>query len=428
MASQNIFAALAQPVRSVADYQADYDSQDLRKLQLVGAQRQNELAALTQRQQIEASQQNALERAARLQAAQAAGGDVDKYVTGLELSGHPGNIELAGKVRESRDKSAKNAAEIGKIGSENDTRTIELQNKAVAQWRDWIGQAATPEQAASLLEGMHSDARLKGTPVGSAPLEYSLQKLQSLPFEQWKQQFALGATKYVEMNKPTYQQQNLGGTMQTLALPGLGGAPTVAATAPITQSADNRATVGASMANAAALRDQAQATRDAANVQRDQATEMKLADDYRAQSKEFGQAKSAYEQLKSTLGSATSSPAATLAAATKFMKILDPGSVVRESELGMALAASGVIDRATNYISTIQSGKKLTPTQAADFKNVSEMMFKAAQTVQQSIDSNYTRTAKQYGLRPENVVQDLGQNAGTVPPEVAAALAKHGSK
>jgi hypothetical protein len=41
------------------------------------------------------------------------------------------------------------------------------------------------------------------------------------------------------MNKPTYQQQNLGGNMQTLALPGLGGAPTVANTAPITQSRDN---------------------------------------------------------------------------------------------------------------------------------------------------------------------------------------------
>ena len=92
------------------------------------------------------------------------------------------------------------------------------------------------------------------------------------------------------------------------------------------------------------------------------------------------------------------------------MKILDPGSVVRESELGMALAASGVVDRAMNYMSTLQSGQKLTKTQAADFKDISGKMFKAAQQVQQTIDADYKAKAKAYGLRPEMVTQDLGQN------------------
>jgi hypothetical protein len=208
---------------------------------------------------------------------------------------------------------------------------------------------------------------------------------------------------------------NLGGTSQTTSVDPVTSRVTVLADTPITQSADNKASVGASMANAAAIREaakeQAGATRAAANTQRDQATEMKLADDYRAQSKEFSASKSAHEQLKATLGSATTSPAATLAAATKFMKILDPGSVVRESELGMALAASGVIDRAMNYISTLQSGQKLTPTQAADFKKISNDMFQAAQRVQQQIDKDYQGKAKAYGLRPEMVTQDLGQNA-----------------
>jgi hypothetical protein len=163
-----------------------------------------------------------------------------------------------------------------------------------------------------------------------------------------------------------------------------------------------------------AAKTQADATRAAANAQRDQATEMKLADDYRAQSKSFQESKSAYEQLNSTLASATTSPAATLAAATKFMKILDPGSVVRESELGMALAASGVLDRAANYISTLQSGQKLTKTQAADFKRVSDQMFAAAQGVQKLIDADYQGKAKQYGLRPEMVVQELGQNSKAI--------------
>ena len=99
-----------------------------------------------------------------------------------------------------------------------------------------------------------------------------------------------------------------------------------------TSTANNAATVGASLANAGATREVASATRDAANIKNGNDIEMKLADDYRSQSKLFGESVSAHKQLTATLGSATTSPAATLAAATKFMKILDPGSVVRESE------------------------------------------------------------------------------------------------
>lgn len=197
-----------------------------------------------------------------------------------------------------------------------------------------------------------------------------------------------------------------------------------------TSRANNSASVGASYANAAAVRATADATRDAARIQRDQTTEMKLGDDYRAQSKSFKEVGDAYRQINSTLDKATTSPAATLAAATKFMKLLDPGSVVRESELGMALAATGVFDRATNYFNTLQSGKVLTPNQVADFKKITKDIYAAAQAGQRDIDNHYTKQAKQYNLRPEMVVQDLGQNAtgGAVPPDIADLLKKHGGK
>jgi hypothetical protein len=169
------------------------------------------------------------------------------------------------------------------------------------------------------------------------------------------------------------------------------------------------------LANAAATREVAKATRDAASIKSDRDTEMKLADDYRAQSKDFRAVGDAYRQINSTLDKATTSPAATLAAATKFMKLLDPGSVVRESELGMALQASGVFDRATNYFNTLQRGKVLTPTQVADFKNITSQIYGAAQAGQQAVDREYTNTAKTYNLRPETIVQNLGQNDKGAP-------------
>ena len=174
---------------------------------------------------------------------------------------------------------------------------------------------------------------------------------------------------------------------------------------------NNMRTVGASYANAAATRSIASATRDAATIQRDMQTEMKLGDDYRKQSKDFKDVGDAYRTINATLDKATTSPAATLAAATKFMKLLDPGSVVRESELGMAMAASGVFDRATNYFNVLQSGRVLTPNQVKDFKSITQQIYGAAQAGQREIDTSYTKQAQQYKLRPEMVVQDLGQNS-----------------
>ena len=76
----------------------------------------------------------------------------------------------------------------------------------------------------------------------------------------------------------------------------------------------------------------------------------------------------------------------------------------------MALQASGVLDRAQNYVNILQKGKVLTATQAADFKSVSNQMFEAAQQVQQTIDADYTTKANGYKVRPDMIVQDLGQN------------------
>lgn len=413
MANPNVFQQLVQPIRSVSDYSADLDRQDIVRAELQGRRRQNSMQDLAAQQQMQ--RQNALQRAA---AGWGAGTTDEQRIQSLRAN--PMTFDAADALEKSMIERTKAKASAQKDTSDAGGKDVETENKVISVYRDMIGMAQSPEAAAELVRVMHSDPRLAKTAIARVPLEQGLAQIAADPqaFAQWKQQFGLGATKFIEQNKPTLTTQNLGGTSRIVATPGLGGPSTVATEAPITQSADNKATVGASLANAAAVRDaaklQADATRASANAKRDQDTEMKLADDYRAQSKTFAESKSAHEQLTATLGSATSSPAATLAAATKFMKILDPGSVVRESELGMALAASGVIDRAMNYVSTLQSGKKLTATQAADFKKVSGQMFQAAQRVQQTIDKDYRGKAKEYGLRPEMVVQDLGQNSSVV--------------
>jgi hypothetical protein len=68
------------------------------------------------------------------------------------------------------------------------------------------------------------------------------------------------------------------------------------------------------------------------------------------------------------------SPAGDLASATKFMKLLDPTSVVRESELAMAMQATGALDKLYNYANLISTGQKLTPSQREDFRSLAKAL------------------------------------------------------
>lgn len=102
---------------------------------------------------------------------------------------------------------------------------------------------------------------------------------------------------------------------------------------------------------------------------------LKLRSDFRGEPvyKAHQEMQAAYAQIQQSLKQA--SPAGDLAGATKIMKLLDPGSVVRESELGMAMQASGLLDRVQNYASNVLNGTKLTPSQRADFQRLADALY-----------------------------------------------------
>jgi hypothetical protein len=106
--------------------------------------------------------------------------------------------------------------------------------------------------------------------------------------------------------------------------------------------------------------------------------EMKLGGAFRGEPiyKDFNDMKSAYGQVIASLDAGT--PIGDVAGATKIMKLLDPGSVVRESELGIAMAAAGRMDRLQNYFNNLMTGQKLTPTQRQDFKTLSNELYAVA--------------------------------------------------
>jgi len=132
--------------------------------------------------------------------------------------------------------------------------------------------------------------------------------------------------------------------------------------------------------------------------------EMKLKGEFKSEPvyKAYQEMQSAYNQITDSLKS--ESPAGDLAAATKFMKLLDPGSVVRESELAMAMSASGALDRARNYAELRISGKKLTPTQRKDFQQLSDQLFGTATTVYNSKRNELAEQGSAFGLNADRAL------------------------
>lgn len=112
--------------------------------------------------------------------------------------------------------------------------------------------------------------------------------------------------------------------------------------------------------------------------------------------------KSAYSQVKAGLDA--KSPVGDLAAATKIMKLLDPGSVVRESELGMAMAATGLLDRVSNYAKNIVEGTKLTGTQRIEFAKLAQSLYSISEAEYNKKRDEYVGIAKRNNLPIEDVV------------------------
>ena len=129
--------------------------------------------------------------------------------------------------------------------------------------------------------------------------------------------------------------------------------------------------------------------------------EGELRDDYRKDSTNFVEIARQAKIIESSLND--DSAAATLASATAFMKMLDPGSVVRESELAMAMKTNGALDRMGNYINVIQSGQVLTKQQKADFAKLIKSYSNASNEAQRNLNKKYGQISSEYGLDPKRV-------------------------
>ena len=102
------------------------------------------------------------------------------------------------------------------------------------------------------------------------------------------------------------------------------------------------------------------------------------------------------------------SPAGDLALIFNYMKVLDPGSVVREGEFATAQNAGSVDDRTRGLYNRIMSGERLSEAQRADFADRATRLYSGAEQQYQDISEQYGAFARSAGLPPEQVIPNFG--------------------
>jgi hypothetical protein len=114
-------------------------------------------------------------------------------------------------------------------------------------------------------------------------------------------------------------------------------------------------------------------------------------------------------------------PIGDVAAATKIMKLLDPGSVVRESELGIAMAASGKMDRISNYVDMWKKGTLLTPTQRTEFGALANELYNASARAYNDKRGEYANFGAKYEIDANTALGNTAPVIAFTPPAAAGA-------
>jgi hypothetical protein len=154
--------------------------------------------------------------------------------------------------------------------------------------------------------------------------------------------------------------------------------------------------------------------------------ESKFRREYSDQTKVYQEVKSAYGRVLASEDTAVGD----LSLIFGYMKMLDPGSVVREGEFATAQNAEGVPERILNIYNRVRTGERLSPSQRSSFKGQAGKLYETAQTQEGQVRQGIERIAKGYGLNTANIFYTPAEVMPTAPgqPKPAAPPPRTGAQ
>lgn len=138
--------------------------------------------------------------------------------------------------------------------------------------------------------------------------------------------------------------------------------------------------------------------------------------------REFTAATKTYAEVRDAFGriqASANNPSAAgdLSLIFNYMKVLDPGSTVREGEFATAQNAAGIPERIVSAYNQALNGERLNKKQRADFVNRAGMLFNRQHQTYLATKRNYDSLAERFGFDPSLVTFD--QSGGIVGPQAA---------
>lgn len=124
-----------------------------------------------------------------------------------------------------------------------------------------------------------------------------------------------------------------------------------------------------------------------------------LRKEYSDQTKTFKEVQDAFDRINS----AEETAAGDLALIFSYMKMLDPGSVVREGEFATAQNAAGVPQRVLNIYNNILSGERLNPGQRKSFISQAKSLFEPIKNKEQEVRQGIKRIGNKLGIKDEDL-------------------------
>jgi hypothetical protein len=145
--------------------------------------------------------------------------------------------------------------------------------------------------------------------------------------------------------------------------------------------------------------------------------EEKLRKEFQGRTKVYGELGTTFNNIKSS-AEAKNGPG-DIALITGFMKMLDPGSVVRETEFATARDTAGLYERLLNTSQKLQSGQlfALDSKQRQEYVNLAKQYLDSAQKKAGEDKTALGVVVKNYRLNPENV---FGPETAAAPAASAA--------
>ncbi len=150
--------------------------------------------------------------------------------------------------------------------------------------------------------------------------------------------------------------------------------------------------------------------------------EEKIRKEYQGRIKIFQELDSTFSNLQSSAEASTGP--GDIALITGFMKMLDPGSVVRETEFATARDTAGLYARLENMLTKLRGGQFLQPNQRQEYINLAQQYYDSAKKKADQEKKALGIVVRNYKLNPDNVFGEETQvaPAGAATPAPSAGL------